>query len=72
MIEGPAYADRVRGRLTFRDWEHWTAEDRAEYRELFEARLMAGHPSAAKAEDWSLFNYLRGGPRRSQTATTNS
>lgn len=43
-IEGPSYADRVGGRLTFRDWEHWTHEDRDEYREQFEMRLMAGHP----------------------------
>lgn len=37
-FEGPAYADRVGGRLTFRDWEHWTPEDQAEWRSEYEAR----------------------------------
>lgn len=38
-IEGPAYADRVGGKLTFRDWDKWTAEDQAAYRELRDERL---------------------------------
>jgi hypothetical protein len=34
-IEGPGYADRIKGRLTFRDWDHWAEEDREEYRAEF-------------------------------------
>lgn len=34
-FEGPAYADRVGGKLTFRDWTHWTAEDQDKYRDEF-------------------------------------
>jgi hypothetical protein len=36
-IEGPGYADRIKGRLTFRDWDHWAEEDREEYRAEFTA-----------------------------------
>jgi hypothetical protein len=35
-FEGPYYADRVNGRLTFRDWEHWQPEDQAEWRVEYE------------------------------------
>ena len=31
--EGPVYSDRVGGRLTFRDWEHWTKEDQDKWRD---------------------------------------
>lgn len=30
-FEGPAYADRVHGRLTFRDWAHWEPDDQLKY-----------------------------------------
>jgi hypothetical protein len=30
-IEGPVYADRVNGRLTYLDWERWTPEDQARW-----------------------------------------
>ena len=33
IAEGPVYADRVGGRLTFRDWEHWTKEDQDKWRD---------------------------------------
>lgn len=36
--EGPIYADRVNGRLTFHDWEHWTEEDQFEWRDEFMKR----------------------------------
>ena len=32
-IEGPYYADRVCGCLTFRDWEDWTKEDQDKWRD---------------------------------------
>jgi len=35
-IEGPIYADRVKGRLTFLDWDGWTEEDRREYADEYE------------------------------------
>jgi hypothetical protein len=37
-FEGPAYADRVGGRLTFRDWGHWAPADQAEWRTEYESR----------------------------------
>lgn len=43
-IEGPGYADRVKGRLTFRDWEHWTANDQKEYLAQYEAHKKAVLP----------------------------
>jgi hypothetical protein len=38
-IEGPTYADRVNGRLTFRDWKYWTPEDQAEWRAEYREHL---------------------------------
>ena len=32
-FEGPIYADRVNGKLTFRDWDHWTKEDQDKWRD---------------------------------------
>ena len=40
-VEGPVYADRVGGHLTFRDWEHWTDEDQDEYATEFMKRAPA-------------------------------
>ena len=33
IAEGPIYADRVGGRLTFRDWDKWTKEDQDKWRD---------------------------------------
>jgi hypothetical protein len=30
-IEGPTYADRVKGRLTFHDWNSWDEGDKVEW-----------------------------------------
>jgi hypothetical protein len=32
-FEGPAYADRVNGKLTFRDWRNWHLDDLEKYRD---------------------------------------
>jgi hypothetical protein len=47
-IEGPGYADRIKGRLTFRDWDHWTEEDREEYRAEFIANDRPAREAAMK------------------------
>lgn len=41
-FEGPHYADRVGGKLTFRDWDHWDEADKAKWRD---------DPRAPKAKD---------------------
>ncbi len=38
-VEGPAYADRIGGKLTFRDWDSWSPEDQVTYAEQRAARL---------------------------------
>lgn len=30
-FEGPVYADRINGRLTFLDWDNWTEQDQDKY-----------------------------------------
>jgi hypothetical protein len=32
-FEGPVYADRVGGKLTFRDWDHWDKADQDKWRD---------------------------------------
>lgn len=35
-IEGPVYADRVKGKLTFRDWEHWDKADQDNWQTVYQ------------------------------------
>lgn len=35
-IEGPVYADRIKGKLTFRDWEHWDKADQDNWQTVYQ------------------------------------
>lgn len=38
-IEGPIYADRVGGLLTYLDWDKWDEADKAEYAQDYQMHL---------------------------------
>lgn len=38
-VDGPVYADRVGGRLTFFDWKTWTADDQELYRDRYKRTI---------------------------------
>ncbi len=56
QIEGPAYADRVRGWLTFRDWERWEPDDQVLFR--IHRAQRCRHNVNFKPSDWVEVNRL--------------